>query len=63
MLPVDRPLLLPYLWEEDDAILCMMNSSSPSKLDWDGGLCKNLEVGNRFGGWGGENRRRGFDGL
>lgn len=63
MLPVDRPLLLSYLWEEDDAILCMMNSSSPSKLDWDGGPCKNLEVGNRFGGWGGENRRRGFDGL
>ena len=46
-----------------NAILCMMNSSSPSKLDWDGGLCKNLEVGNRFRGRGGENRRRGFDGL
>lgn len=46
-----------------NTILCLMNSSSPSKLDWDGGLCKNPEVGNRFGGWGGENRSRGFDGL
>lgn len=29
------------------AIFCLMNRSSPSKLDRDGGLCKNLEVGNR----------------
>ena len=56
MWPVHRPLLLPSLWEEDER-------RPPSRLDWDRGLCRNLEVGNRFRGQGRENRRREFDGL
>lgn len=53
-----------YLWEEDEHhSLDEQQFILPSKLDWDGGLCKNPEVGNRFKGNRVEKTGAGFDGL